>query len=66
MERTICTICYKPITDDDYPTTMRLSWDRLNSGTYSDEVCCQRCCTVLSNAISRTIHKVKHDMQEQE
>lgn len=66
MENTLCTICHKAIQGDDYPITMRLSWELLNSGRYSDEVCCPRCYTELTNAISRTIHKVKHDMREKE
>ena len=66
MEHTLCTICQKPITGDDYPTKMHLEWGRFNSGRYSDEVCCPRCYTELTNAISRIIHKVKHDMRKEE
>jgi len=65
MEHTFCTICNKAIQSGDYPTKMHLSWEQLNSGRYSDEVCCQMCYTELSNAISRTIHKVKYDMRRE-
>ena len=65
MKQSFCTICLKDLPVNEL-IKVRLSFDFGDHGRYGDELICKSCYNVLSSELSKTIHKVKHDMRKEE